>query len=472
MPTEKTSEDSRILTEHSRRVDEGSQAGPGSQFMERRVASTSTYGASERRPVPVPIQQSVPSVHRKSNDVVKAGPTNQPTNHRATVSTERRVAGMPSSSSPEEGMITKRTVSSASNPNVMNSNSLVQRKSNGTPNQVTNHHGTGFSERRITGAEAKKPVPSPLNSLQVKSNGPSSQSTNHHQLPVTGSMQNRVMATERGDEAKRVAGHSVVQMQRKTDGPAFQVTNNQHAAGLSERRVGLNQSTGPTSTLEKEKDREKGGLNLRGSEPGSVKQEGGKKEKRKERDEKKKEKEQRRLEKKQRKEKEREKRKEKEREEREKKKEKERDQVKEVGSSMIRPPIEGTQRNIEKVGATDGFLSKKRKEGESNGFLHGEFYAIFSTLQNLTIMYHIQYQECICISLSNMVNVLDNPIYSLPFYVQKYLILLICKWRIEYFCKRVISTVLLFVGLIMLIENMEYIGKCQLISFSWTIKIG
>jgi hypothetical protein len=370
VPAEKISEDPRILNEHSRGIDEGPHAGPGSQFMERRVAGTSTYGESEKRSVLVLVQQSVPSVHRKSNDAVKVGPTNQLTNHRATGASERRVTSMPSASSPEEGMIAKRTVSSGSNPNVSNFNSSVQRKSNAPPNQVVNHHGPGFTERRVAGTEAKKPVPSPFNSLQGKSNGPSSQNTNHHQFPAANSMKNRVTATELGDEAKRVAGNSVVQMQRKTDGPTFQVMKNHHAADLSERRVGLNQSTGPTSTPEKEKDGEKGSLNLRRSEPGSVKLEEGKKEKRKNRDERKKEKEQKRLEKKQRKEKEKEK--------REKKKEKERDKAKEVSGFMMRPSIEESHRNIEKVGAMNGYLSKKRKEGDSNGFLHGEFYAIFS----------------------------------------------------------------------------------------------
>ncbi|XP_078176270.1 uncharacterized protein LOC144569691 [Carex rostrata] len=350
VPTEKTPEDSRILSEYSRRVDEGSQAGPGNQFMERRVAGTSTYGASEKRPVPVPVQQSVPSVHRKNNDSVKVGPTSQTTNHRVTIVSERRVAGMPSTSSPEEGMIAKRTVPSASNPNAKNSNSLIQRKSNGPPTQVVSHHGTGLTERRVVGAEAKKPVPSPLNSLQGKSNGPTSQSTNHSQLPLTGSTQNRLAATERGEEAKRVVGNSVMPVQRKTG-----------AAGLSERRVGSNQNMGPTSTPDE--DREKGGLNLRGIQPDTVKEEG-KREKRKERDEKKaREKELRRHEKRQRKER--------EKEERKKEKEIERDKAKEVGSSMMRHSIEGLPRNIEKVGATtDGFLSKKRKDGEINGFLH------------------------------------------------------------------------------------------------------
>jgi hypothetical protein len=368
VPAEKISEDSRILSELSRGIDEGPQAGSGSQFVERRAAGTSSHGASEKRPALVLVQHSVPSVHRKSNDAVKAGPTNQLTNHRATVASERRVTGMPSTSSPEEGMIARRTVSSASSPNVMNFNSLVQTKSNGPPNQVMHHHGHGFTERRVVGTEAKKTVLSPFNSLQGKSNGPSSQSTNRHQLPASNAMKNRVTATERGDEAKRVAGNSVVQMQRKTDGPTFQVVNNHHAADLSGRRVGLNQSSGPTSTPEKEKDSAKGGL--RGSEAGSVKQEEGKKEKRKDRDERKKEKEQKRLEKKQRKER--------EKEEREKKKGKERDKVKEVSSLMRRPSIAESHRSIEKVGATDGYLSKKRKEGDSNGFLHGEHYDIFS----------------------------------------------------------------------------------------------
>ncbi|XP_078176272.1 uncharacterized protein LOC144569692 [Carex rostrata] len=309
VPTEKTSEDSSILSEHYGQDDEEFQAGSGCQFMEKRVGGTSNYGSSEE--------------------------------------------GMTSASSPEEGMIAKRTVPSASNPNVMNSNSLVQRKSNGPPNQVVSRHGTGLTERRVVGAEAKKPVPSPLNSLQAKSKGPTSQSTNHHQLTFTGSTQNRVVAIKRVEETKRVAGNSVIQMQSKTGGATFQVTDNHHAAGLNERRVNSNQST-----ITLEEDRENDGLNLRGGERGFVKQEEAKKKKRKERDEEKaREKELRRLEKKQRK-------------EREKRKEIEGDKAKEVGSPMMRHSIEGPRRNIEKVRATDGFLSKKRKERESNGFFH------------------------------------------------------------------------------------------------------
>lgn len=319
------------------------------------------------------------------------GPTSQTTNHRVTLVAERRAAGMPSSSSPEEGLIAKRTAPTASNPNAMSPNLSMQRKSNGPHNQVVNHHVTGSTERRVAGTDAKKPMLSSLNSLQGKTSGPPNQSANHHQLPITGSVDSRVAAIERGAEAKRVAGNSVLPMQRKTDGPTFQVTNNHHATGLAERRVGLNQSVVPTSALETEKEK-KGGLNLRGTETGMVKQEERKKEKRKERNEKKeKEKELRRLEKKQRKER--------EKEEKEKKKQRERDKVKEVANLISRPP-EGPQMTIEKIGAPDGVISKKRKEGESNGFLHGEFCTIFLVSKvcyfnshNCSILYHSQHEK-------------------------------------------------------------------------------